>query len=74
MYALLHFHIFALHTYSHFGTVFIRLLYLGRNYIDKLVTVEEQNVALAVLRLLENQKLVIEGGGRRNCNMQNVWV
>lgn len=36
---------------------------LGSKYIDEVVTVEERHIALSVLRLLEIEKAVVEGGG-----------
>lgn len=35
----------------------------ARDLIDKMVTVSEQAVALAILRLVEQEKAVIEGAG-----------
>ena len=35
----------------------------ARDVVDTCVTVEEKSIALAVLRLVENEKLVVEGGG-----------
>ena len=35
----------------------------ARNNVDECVTVQERSIALAVLRLVENEKLVVEGGG-----------
>ena len=36
---------------------------LGRQFIDGVVTVDERYIALAVLRLLEGEKTIVEGGG-----------
>ena len=36
---------------------------VARHWVDEVVTVEEADVALAVLRLLEGEKMVVEGGG-----------
>jgi len=36
---------------------------VAREYLDEVVQVDEQDVALAVLRLVETQKMVVEGGG-----------
>ena len=36
---------------------------VARQYVDEVVQVEESDVALAVLRLVELEKLVVEGGG-----------
>jgi threonine dehydratase len=36
---------------------------VARHYVDECVTVTEKEIALAVLRLLENEKIVVEGGG-----------
>ncbi|MGB1592976.1 MAG: hypothetical protein ACPIOQ_09505 [Promethearchaeia archaeon] len=36
---------------------------VARKYVDKVVTVSEKYLALAVLRCLEHEKAVVEGGG-----------
>jgi len=36
---------------------------VARHYVDEVVLTNEKDVALAVLRLLENEKMVVEGGG-----------
>lgn len=36
---------------------------VARHYVDECVTTTEKEIALAVLRLLENEKIVVEGGG-----------
>lgn len=36
---------------------------VARNYVDECVLVSEKEVSLAVLRLIENEKVVVEGGG-----------
>ncbi|GMF20323.1 unnamed protein product [Phytophthora fragariaefolia] len=36
---------------------------IARNYVDKVVTVSERSIALSVLRLVEMEKVVVEGGG-----------
>jgi len=36
---------------------------VARHWVDEVVTVEECDVALAVLRLVEREKMVVEGGG-----------
>lgn len=36
---------------------------VARHYVDECVTATEKEIALAVLRLLENEKMVVEGGG-----------
>lgn len=36
---------------------------VARHYVDECVTTTEKMIALAVLRLLENEKIVVEGGG-----------
>eukprot|EP00755_Sulcionema_specki_P031019 Sspe_Gene.95732::Locus_68035_Transcript_1_1_Confidence_1.000_Length_1448::g.95732::m.95732/K01754/E4.3.1.19, ilvA, tdcB; threonine dehydratase len=36
---------------------------IARRYVDKVVTVDERWIALAVLRVLEIEKMVVEGGG-----------
>ena len=36
---------------------------VARRWVDEVVRVEEKDVALAVLRLVEGQKMVVEGGG-----------
>jgi threonine dehydratase len=36
---------------------------VARHWVDEIVTVDEAAVALAVLRLLEGEKMVVEGGG-----------
>ncbi|KAG7389937.1 hypothetical protein PHYPSEUDO_009195 [Phytophthora pseudosyringae] len=36
---------------------------IARTYVDKVVTVSERSIALSVLRLVEMEKVVVEGGG-----------
>lgn len=36
---------------------------VARNYVDECVLTSEKQISLAVLRLLENEKIVVEGGG-----------
>ena len=36
---------------------------VARRYVDECVTVTEKEISLAVLRLVENEKMVVEGGG-----------
>ena len=36
---------------------------VARNYVDECVIVNEKQISLAVLRLIENEKIVVEGGG-----------
>ena len=36
---------------------------IAKNMVDKVVTVSEKSIALAVLRLIELEKIVVEGGG-----------
>ncbi|KAG6975957.1 hypothetical protein JG688_00001880 [Phytophthora aleatoria] len=36
---------------------------IARKYVDKVVTVSERSIALSVLRLVEMEKVVVEGGG-----------
>jgi threonine dehydratase len=36
---------------------------VARHYVDECVLVNERDVSLAVLRLVENEKMVVEGGG-----------
>jgi threonine dehydratase len=36
---------------------------IARHYVDKVVTVSERAIALSVLRLVEQEKIVVEGGG-----------
>lgn len=36
---------------------------VARHYVDECVLVSEKEISLAVLRLLENEKMVVEGGG-----------
>ena len=36
---------------------------VARHWVDEVVTVEERDVALGVLRLVEGEKMVVEGGG-----------
>lgn len=38
-------------------------LHTAKDYIDKMVLVNEQSIALGVLRLLEWEKIVVEGSG-----------
>ncbi|MGC4096843.1 MAG: threonine ammonia-lyase [Nitrospira sp.] len=41
----------------------VRTLPLVRQYVDELVTVDEDDIAAAILRLLESEKTVAEGAG-----------
>ena len=34
---------------------------IGRQFVDEVVTVSEESIALAVLRLVELEKIVVEG-------------
>lgn len=36
---------------------------VARHYVDECVTASEKQIAIAVLRLVENEKMVVEGGG-----------
>ena len=36
---------------------------VARHYVDECVLVSEKEISLAVLRLIENEKMVVEGGG-----------
>jgi len=36
---------------------------VARHYVDECVTTTERDISLAVLRLIENEKIVVEGGG-----------
>jgi threonine dehydratase len=36
---------------------------VARHYVDECVLVNERDISLAVLRLVENEKMVVEGGG-----------
>jgi len=36
---------------------------VARHYVDECVTTTESEISLAVLRLIENEKIVVEGGG-----------
>mmetsp|Transcript_35850 Transcript_35850/g.83576 ORF Transcript_35850/g.83576 Transcript_35850/m.83576 type:complete len:324 (+) Transcript_35850:463-1434(+) len=36
---------------------------VARHYVDDVVTCTEKDIAIAVLRLIENEKVVVEGGG-----------
>ncbi|KAG7356569.1 threonine dehydratase [Nitzschia inconspicua] len=36
---------------------------VARHYVDECVQVDEREISLAVLRLIENEKMVVEGGG-----------
>uniref|UniRef100_A0A7S2KQU6 Tryptophan synthase beta chain-like PALP domain-containing protein n=1 Tax=Leptocylindrus danicus TaxID=163516 RepID=A0A7S2KQU6_9STRA len=36
---------------------------VARHYVDECVTTTEKEIAIAVLRLIENEKMVVEGGG-----------
>jgi threonine dehydratase len=36
---------------------------IARHYVDECVLVSEKQISLAVLRLIENEKVVVEGGG-----------
>lgn len=36
---------------------------VARHYVDECVTTSEKEISLAVLRLIENEKIVVEGGG-----------
>ena len=44
-------------------TVGARAFEIARKYVDKVVTVDEKWIALAILRILETEKMVVEGGG-----------
>lgn len=36
---------------------------VARHYVDECVTASEKEIAIAVLRLVENEKMIVEGGG-----------
>lgn len=36
---------------------------VARHYVDECVTASEKEISLSVLRLIENEKVVVEGGG-----------
>eukprot|EP01061_Rhynchopus_euleeides_P016812 TRINITY_DN28142_c0_g1_i1.p1 TRINITY_DN28142_c0_g1~~TRINITY_DN28142_c0_g1_i1.p1 ORF type:complete len:449 (+),score=185.25 TRINITY_DN28142_c0_g1_i1:59-1405(+) len=36
---------------------------IARKYCDKVITVEEKYIALSILRILEGERMVVEGGG-----------
>jgi len=36
---------------------------VARQYVDEVVTCTEKEISLAILRLIENEKMVVEGGG-----------
>jgi threonine dehydratase len=36
---------------------------VARHYVDACVLVTEREISLAVLRLIENEKVIVEGGG-----------
>jgi threonine dehydratase len=36
---------------------------VARHYVDECVLTTEKDISLAVLRLIENEKIVVEGGG-----------
>ena len=36
---------------------------MARHYVDECVTCTEKQIAVSVLRLIENEKMVVEGGG-----------
>lgn len=36
---------------------------VARHYVDECVTTTEKEISLAILRLIENEKMVVEGGG-----------
>ena len=36
---------------------------VARHYVDEVVTCTEKEISLAILRLIENEKMVVEGGG-----------
>jgi threonine dehydratase len=40
-----------------------RAFEVARHYVDECVTCSEKDISLAVLRLIENEKMVVEGGG-----------
>lgn len=40
-----------------------RAFRLGAQHVDEMLLVDEKSIALAVLRLLENERCVVEGGG-----------
>lgn len=41
----------------------VNAFYTAKDYIDKMVQVSEQSIALAILRLLEWEKVCVEGAG-----------
>lgn len=44
-------------------TVRVTPLNLYSDYVDKIVLVSEQDLCVAILRLIENEKIVVEGSG-----------
>ena len=44
-------------------TVGINAVHIAQGLVDKLITVSEESIALAILRLLEMEKSVVEGAG-----------
>ena len=36
---------------------------MARHYVDECVTVTEKQISIAMLRLIENEKMIVEGGG-----------
>lgn len=45
-------------------TVGVNAVFMARGIIDELITVCEESIALAILRLLEMEKSVVEGAGK----------
>jgi len=44
-------------------TVGVNAVFMAKGIVDELITVCEESIALAILRLLEMEKVVVEGGG-----------
>jgi threonine dehydratase len=44
-------------------TVGVNAVFMAKGMIDELITVCEESIALAILRLLEMEKSVVEGAG-----------
>eukprot|EP01059_Diplonema_ambulator_P005002 TRINITY_DN14742_c0_g1_i1.p1 TRINITY_DN14742_c0_g1~~TRINITY_DN14742_c0_g1_i1.p1 ORF type:complete len:442 (+),score=151.99 TRINITY_DN14742_c0_g1_i1:42-1367(+) len=44
-------------------TVGVNAFEIGKKFVDKVITVDEKWIALAILRVLEGERMVVEGGG-----------
>ncbi len=47
---------------------------VAKNYVDECVLCTEKEISLAVLRLIENEKMVVEGGKGFYLNFKDVYL